>query len=146
MRSRRSRCRRSFTTLVRREEERLARWALELARRGLTGDARRVAEQLFQLAASTRVRPPRRVKRLFCKNCRTPLIPGLTARVRLRSQGGMSYTVVTCLSCGWIHRYPYRKGPRGGASISPSAAEYGSGGRDSGEREDKGPQGPPRQG
>ncbi|BAN90176.1 ribonuclease P protein component 4 [Aeropyrum camini] len=145
-RRRRRRCRDSYARLVRGEEERLARWALELARRGLAEEARRVASQLFQLAASTRVRPPRTVKRMFCKSCRTPLVPGLTARVRLRSEGGLSYTVVTCLHCGWIHRYPYRKGPRGGEAISPRTGVYSVGEEYSGEREGEGPQGPPRQG
>jgi ribonuclease P protein subunit RPR2 len=48
----------------------------------------------------------RKLKRLFCKYCNTPLIFGYTARVRLNKK---TKTVnITCLVCNKIKRYPYK--------------------------------------
>jgi ribonuclease P protein subunit RPR2 len=44
-------------------------------------------------------------KRQFCKKCNMPLVPGRTARVRT-SSGMVS---ITCLHCGNIKRFPFRR-------------------------------------
>ncbi len=47
----------------------------------------------------------KKLKRKFCKNCNTLLIPGFTARIRLNKK---HKTInVTCLICGSLKRYPY---------------------------------------
>lgn len=47
-----------------------------------------------------------KLKRKFCKNCNTLLIPGVTAKVRLDSKN--KTIVIKCLKCNKIYRYPYR--------------------------------------
>jgi len=47
------------------------------------------------------VRIPRKYKRFICKKCKRALIPGITARVRIR-RGKVVYT---CLRCGGAKRY-----------------------------------------
>jgi ribonuclease P protein subunit RPR2 len=42
------------------------------------------------------------MKRGICKSCNMPLLPGRTAQVRVRP----GRTVITCLMCGKVHRYP----------------------------------------
>jgi ribonuclease P protein subunit RPR2 len=117
------------------EIARLLRAAETLARAGRREESRLIVAQALELSKSTRVRVPRRLKRWICRNCKAPLIPGVNASVRLRSQGGMSYVVVRCLWCGWIHRRPYKK-------RSPPAPPGGEGGE---EPEGEGEEGAPRE-
>ncbi|UZE91733.1 MAG: ribonuclease P [Methanosarcinales archaeon] len=49
------------------------------------------------------VRIPREFKRRMCKHCYSYLMPGASARVRLRKR----YVTVTCLACNRQMRYPY---------------------------------------
>ncbi len=58
-----------------------------------------------------RVRIPRHLKMRLCKRCHRLLIPGKTARVRLRGE----YMTTTCLRCGAQMRRPY-KTPRAPSS------------------------------
>jgi len=102
------RSRRLLRDLVRQRSEILYSLAVEAVRAGDVEYARMLTSLIRRLSERNRVRLPRRLKRGICKNCGAPLLPGLTARVRLRSQGGMSYRVVVCELCGWIHRYPYK--------------------------------------
>lgn len=51
-----------------------------------------------------RVRFPSTLKRRMCKHCRSYLVPGSSARVRLRGR----YITVTCLCCNKQMRYPYK--------------------------------------
>ena len=51
-----------------------------------------------------RVRFPKTLKRRICKHCRSYLVPGSSARVRLRGR----YITVTCLRCNKQMRYPYK--------------------------------------
>jgi ribonuclease P protein subunit RPR2 len=44
-------------------------------------------------------------KILFCKNCNNFLLPGKTARVRLKNHK----TVIKCLKCNTYKRHPYLK-------------------------------------
>lgn len=43
-------------------------------------------------------------KRLICRECKSPLIPGKTSRVRIRE----GILVTTCLDCGRVSRRPTR--------------------------------------
>ncbi len=79
--------------------------AKEEARRGNVERAAQIGRLAFKVAKKGKVRIPLQVKRSFCRNCYVPLIPGVTARVRLRRKGYKT-VVVTCLNCGRVRRYP----------------------------------------
>jgi len=53
------------------------------------------------------VRFSQQLKRQFCKNCNTLLVPGYTSQVRLASK--MKMLTVKCLNCKKIYKYLYRK-------------------------------------
>ena len=78
--------------------------AMEEAISGDESLARRYVEHIFNLSRKYNVRLPREMKRHMCKNCHTFLIPGKTARVRLKK----GKVVVKCLRCGNYKRYRYR--------------------------------------
>lgn len=42
------------------------------------------------------------LKRQFCRKCYSPFIEGITVRRRVRNR----ILIVTCLSCGYVRRYP----------------------------------------
>jgi len=68
--------------------------------------ARRYAELIIRIAEKGKVKVPKSIKRSICKNCKIILIPGITARVRIRSEGSKgSRVTVTCILCGWMKRY-----------------------------------------
>ncbi|KAH9508442.1 Ribonuclease P protein subunit p21 [Bulinus truncatus] len=48
------------------------------------------------------------IKRTYCKKCNVILLSGKTCRIRSRSKSE-KHTVVTCLLCGNIKRYMWRK-------------------------------------
>src|SRR2546428_5048571 len=60
-----------------------------------------------KISKRTKVRIPQEKKRYLCKNCGQPLVPGKNARIRLRPAN--SRIIISCLGCGAIRRYPYRK-------------------------------------
>jgi len=66
--------------------------------------ARRYVALALRLAAKARLRLPRDVRRRYCRRCKVPLIPGFTARVRIRGRR-QKHLVVTCLKCGYVRRY-----------------------------------------
>ncbi|MCD6489003.1 MAG: ribonuclease P [Desulfurococcales archaeon] len=74
--------------------------------------ARRYIEILLRISQRTRIRPPRYIRRGYCRRCCIPLIPGVTSRVRIQSEGRGSRVVVTCLLCGWKRRYMIKTGRR----------------------------------
>ncbi|MCE4600802.1 MAG: ribonuclease P Rpr2/Rpp21/SNM1 subunit [Desulfurococcales archaeon] len=84
--------------------------AVQKAKEGDWDYAARLGSLIKEMSTTTRVRPPRWIKKALCKRCNLPLIPGVTASLRLRSQGRFSYIVIRCARCGWIHRRPYKKG------------------------------------
>merc|ERR1712176_495270 len=45
------------------------------------------------------------LKRSMCSKCKVVLVPGNTARVRVRSKGGNQFRVVSCVVCGLSKRY-----------------------------------------
>ncbi len=84
----------------------LYRLAVEAVRRGEVEYARKLVEQALTIVKRMRLRKPYVLRRMVCKNCKVPLIPGLTARVRIRE----GRVVVTCTVCGYIRRYPVKTG------------------------------------
>ncbi len=91
------------------------RWLFKLAydetKRGNYERARRYSELIIRIAEKGKVRIPRSIKRSICKNCKVILIPGVTARVRIRSEGTKgSHITVTCTLCGWMKRYYIKAG------------------------------------
>jgi len=60
-----------------------------------------------KISKRTKVRIPREKKHYLCKNCGQPLVLGKNARVRLSPVN--SRIIISCLGCGAIRRYPYRK-------------------------------------
>jgi len=75
--------------------------------------ARRYVELALRIASKARIRLPRRVRRRICRKCFTLLVPGLTARIRVKRGCGGTRIVVTCLRCGYIRRYPVQRGSGG---------------------------------
>jgi len=82
--------------------------AFNMARAGELDLARRYLTLARKIGMRYTVRIPPRLKRSTCKECRTPMIPELTSRVRIRD----GRRIVTCLECGKVMRYPF-KGVRG---------------------------------
>lgn len=102
--------RRLYVDIVRQRLELLFEYAVRELREGRTEEARRLTAYMRRLSQRSRIRIPREIKRMICKRCGIPLLPGSTASVRARSQGGLSYIVTRCSLCGYIHRRPYRRG------------------------------------
>ena len=95
------------------EKRRIARERVEtlftLAERVFPYDrdlANRYVEIALAVQQKARIRMPRKWKRRYCKECHSLLVPGVNARVRLRSKP-YPHVVVKCLECGHIMRYPY---------------------------------------
>ncbi|WP_440060266.1 ribonuclease P protein component 4 [Thermogladius sp. 4427co] len=83
----------------------LYKLSLEAVKTGDKELARRYIGIIIEIAGKSRTRPPRYIRRGYCRRCRIPLIPGLTARYRIVSEGRGSRLVVTCLECGWRRRF-----------------------------------------
>ncbi|MEM3445325.1 MAG: ribonuclease P protein component 4 [Thermoplasmata archaeon] len=93
-------------------EERIY-WLFETAKKFLENNwidhSKRCLELARKIGMRYNVRIPRELKRLLCKQCYTLLIPGRTARVRLKK----ARVIITCQNCGNILRYPYIREKRG---------------------------------
>ena len=87
--------------------ERLFEFAEAAARNEQELRSRRYLELARTIGMRYRVRIPRHLKARICRRCHALLIPGKTARIRLRGE----YLSTTCLSCGEQMRRPY-KAPR----------------------------------
>lgn len=87
----------------------LYRLAVDAVKRGEVDYARSLVAEALEILKRMRIKRPRVLKRMVCKNCLVPLIPGVTARVRIRD----STIVVTCLECGYIRRFPLARERRG---------------------------------
>lgn len=80
---------------------------LGLARETLKTDtalAKRYVETAKRIAMRSGVRLGPERKQFICKECGSPLVPGVNCRVRVRSEQG-THVVVTCLACGSRKRY-----------------------------------------
>ena len=97
---------------MRRRPSRLQRAALsevlylyQLAARAVAqGDsewARVLGRHIDRLYLKYRLRPLVSRKELVCKRCKTPHIPGVTTRVRIRKSAGKTYVLYTCRACGF---------------------------------------------
>ncbi len=80
--------------------------AVNEVRLGNYDRARRYVEIALNLISKANVRKPTYLRRGICKNCYVPLIPGLTATVRLRGNRKYIMVVRKCLLCGWVSRVP----------------------------------------
>jgi ribonuclease P protein subunit RPR2 len=91
--------------------ERLFELAEVAAKAGQEQRSDRYTQLARAIGMRYRVRIPQRLKMQLCKRCHRLLIPGKTARVRLRGE----YMTTTCLRCGEQMRRPY-KTPRATSS------------------------------
>lgn len=69
--------------------------------------SRRYVQLARKIGLRYNIRLPKEMKRKFCKNCNTLLIPGITEQVRIDSKNKV--VVRRCLKCGKIYRYPYKE-------------------------------------
>jgi ribonuclease P protein subunit RPR2 len=60
-----------------------------------------------KIAMRYNIRLPPELKRQYCKKCYKYLKPSINSRVRTNPK--QRAVTVTCLECGHIMRYPYRK-------------------------------------
>ncbi|MDM7275220.1 MAG: ribonuclease P Rpr2/Rpp21/SNM1 subunit [Thermoprotei archaeon] len=105
-----NRLKEKYRDLVKQRMSIAYRIAVDSVKKGDSEYAKKLGEYIREMSKRTRVRTPKPIKRSLCKNCNIPLIPGLTASIRVRSQSRKHrYIVVRCSACGYIHRYLYRK-------------------------------------
>ncbi len=60
-----------------------------------------------KIAMKARVKLPPTWKKRICKKCKTILIPGFNARVRLRNNR-FPHITIKCFECGNYTRHPYK--------------------------------------
>ena len=82
--------------------------ALEQARKGRLNIAEKLGLLARKLARSTGVKIPRYWKFFFCRKCKTFLIPGVTARIRVRSKRE-PHIVIYCYKCKNFKRIPIKR-------------------------------------
>ncbi|MCX8173241.1 MAG: hypothetical protein N3F63_01335 [Thermoplasmata archaeon] len=70
---------------------------------GWLDHSRRCIQLARKIGMRYNVRIPRDLKRLYCRQCHTLLLPGRTARVRVKK----ARVIITCQNCGNVARYPY---------------------------------------
>ncbi|HIQ24094.1 MAG TPA: ribonuclease P [Pyrodictium delaneyi] len=99
--------------------------AVEAARRGEIEYSRALLREADEIRRLLRLAKPVLLRRGVCRNCWAPLVLGLTARVRLVRDGRVTRRVVTCLICGYKHRYIVRV-RRYGVHEEPREAEGNS--------------------
>jgi len=88
----------------------LWRMSIDMVREGKLDLAREYIDEALKLVKRFRLEKPLYLRRWVCSNCLLPLVPGLTARVRLEPHGKDTRVVITCLICGYIHRLQVRRG------------------------------------
>ena len=66
--------------------------------------ADRYVEIARRISMKARVRIPPYLKLFICRGCKRILIPGKTARFRIKQKGGRKMIVISCLRCGHIYR------------------------------------------
>jgi ribonuclease P protein subunit RPR2 len=94
--------------LTRQQAKEIARERIEILVRSAVKEgnevlAARQALQAKKIAMRFRVRLPYEARQLFCKKCKSFIVPGRSARVRI---GGAKTRAVriTCLRCGHTYR------------------------------------------
>ncbi|MEA3558905.1 MAG: ribonuclease P protein component 4 [Candidatus Thermoplasmatota archaeon] len=107
--------------------ETLYELSFKMTRSGELDLARRYIELARKIGMRYTVRIPSRLKRMSCKGCSTPLLPDITARIRVRA----GRTIITCLECGHISRYPFKGSRRNEdgqeADENPGTGDEGNG-------------------
>ena len=78
--------------------------AVRCLRDGRADRARDYVRRAVEILRRNRARRPAYYRRWVCERCLAPLVPGLTARVRLRGTRSHVLIVKRCLLCGWISR------------------------------------------
>ncbi len=107
---RQNRLKEKYRDLIKQRMNIIYKIAIDSVKKGEQEYARKLGNYIREMGKRTRIRPPKPLKRSLCKNCNIPLIPGITATVRVRSQSRKHrYIVVRCSACGYIHRYVYKK-------------------------------------
>ena len=92
----------------------LYNYAVSATREGKHVLARRYIEIGLNLMRKANVRKPILYRRWVCKECLIPLIPGVTATIRIRGNRKQVIIVKKCLLCGRVMRTPcMRKGIKG---------------------------------
>lgn len=78
------------------------------------GRAHRYVELARRVGKRYNVKMPKDLRHRFCKKCNHYLKPGVNARIR--ASPNQRAMVLTCLDCGQVMRFPYRreKGERQG--------------------------------
>jgi len=66
--------------------------------------ADRYVEIARRLCMKARIRMPSHLKLFICKGCKRILIPGKTARFRIKQKGGKKMVVISCFRCGHVYR------------------------------------------
>lgn len=84
--------------------------SVRMVREGRVDIAREQIRLGLTLLRKAGVRRPLSYRRYVCRTCFTPLIPGVTARVRLRGNEKQVIITLTCLHCGWVTRQPCVRG------------------------------------
>jgi len=95
-------------TVSKQSIKKLFNHALELAYKDHIDEANKAIKQALRIARKYNIRISKlgsNYKRMYCKKCKTILIPNKTLRVRLHK----TRMVYKCLKCGFIMRYPYIK-------------------------------------
>ena len=82
--------------------------ALEEAAKGNIELAEKMGEFARKLARWTGVKMPRRWRYFFCRKCKSFIMPGITARIRVR-QNRYPHVVIYCEKCKNYKRIPIRK-------------------------------------
>ena len=60
-----------------------------------------------KISTKFRVRLPYEIRQLYCKKCKTFIVPGINARVRI-GRTNVKAVRITCLKCGHIYRRPIK--------------------------------------
>ncbi len=62
---------------------------------------RNAAKHLVKTSSRNRLPLPLKQRHWICRGCTAPLIPGVTARIRIKA----GQRITTCLECGRIRRF-----------------------------------------
>jgi len=84
----------------------LYRLAVQATKEGRYTLARRYIDLGLKLVRKANVRKPIVYRRWVCKGCLIPLIPGITASIRVRGNRKQVIIIKKCLLCGRVMRTP----------------------------------------
>ncbi len=66
------------------------------------------ARDLVRTARRHNLRLPDSIRHWICKSCHSPMLPGGSARIRIRS----GFRITTCTICGHFRRLPIKDGEK----------------------------------